>query len=295
MEILKMKPFAKVMNDQTFTDYYYRLMLLARTSHEWCDLPNSINERWIEKFLFHKGFCVAYENDKLGLIVTECTLDGNLNNYNEPTTVTPTGIGIEPKTLTVGKDCVLIRNNDEMLPTSFTLKLFAYRLAEISRTIDINIHAQKTPVLIQGSEKQKLSLKNAYSQWNGNEPVIFADPALDLQGVTVFKTDAPKVFTELQRQKVSIWNEALTFLGINNANTEKRERLISDEVEANDAHIDLSAQCMLKARQNACEELNRLFNTNISVKMREEKKEDGTLYSGIKNTDGESADQERIG
>ena len=294
MEILKMKSFAKVMNNQTFTDYYNRLMLLARTSHVWENLPKSINERWIEKFLFQKGYCVGYENDKLGLIVTECTLDGNINNYGEATTVTPKGIGIEPKTLTVGKDCVLFRNNDEMYPTDFTLKLFAYRLAEISRTIDINIHAQKTPVLIQGSEKQKLSLKNAYSQWTGNEPVIFADPNLDLQGVTVFKTDAPRVFTELQRQKVSIWNEALTFLGINNANTEKRERLISDEVEANDAHIDLSAQCMLKARENACEEFNRIFGTNISVKMREEKKEDGTLYGRTSGVDEQPTDKERI-
>ena len=66
----------------------------------------------------------------------------------------------------------------------------------------------------------------------------------------------------------------MTFLGINNANTEKRERLITDEVEANNEHIDLSAECMLKARQRAAEQINELFGTNITVKLRREVSEE---------------------
>ena len=270
MQALRMKSFAKGLNDLTFMDYYKRLSHLARATYKWNDLPPTIEERWNEKFLFDIGYCVVFNDPMRGLMVTQCALDGDLNHYGEPTTVTPVGNGVEPRTLTIGKDCVLIRNNDDMTPTAETIKLFAYRLAEISRTIDINVHAQKTPVLIQGSEKQKQSLKNAYAQWNGNEPVIFTDNQLDLNGVTVLRTDAPKVFPDLQRQKIDIWNEALTFLGINNANTEKRERLITDEVQANDTHIELSAQCMLKARKTAAEEINRIFGTSITVERREE-------------------------
>lgn len=269
MEIISMASFAKQINDLTFTDYFYRLMSLSRCVFKWENLPNFIDEKWIEKFLFMDGKCMFFEDDKLGFMVARCNPTNTLNMYDEPTELMPYGINYIGKERKVGKECVLIRNNDDMIPTSFTLKLFAYRLAEISRTIDINISAQKTPTLILTSEKQRLTMKNVYKQWNGFEPVIFGDNNLDTSNITVLKTDAPIVFPELQVQKQAIWNECLTFLGINNANTEKRERLITNEVEANNLHIDLSADCMLKARQTACEQINRIFGTNISVSMRE--------------------------
>lgn len=272
--LLSMKSFAKRLNDLTFTDYYNRLSLLAKSVFKWENLPNHIDEKWIEKFLFRDGKCVFYEDETKGLMIAECTQNGELNNYEEPTKVSPCGIGIEHKELTPGVDCVLIRNNDEMIPTKHPVKLFAYRLAEISRTIDINVNAQKTPVLILTSEKGKLTVKNIYAQWSGNEPVITGDKNIDPDMFKVLKTDAPIVFPELQVYKHDMWNECLTFLGINNANTEKRERLITDEVTANNEHIDLSAECFLKSRQKAVEEINRIFGTNIKVSLRKECEEE---------------------
>lgn len=268
--LMSMKTYAKRLNDITFTDYYQRLRLLAMSVFKWENLPNNMDERWIERFLFREGKCVFYEDEKRGLMVAECNPDGNLNNYEDPTCVSPCGIDIEHRTLTPGGDCVLIRNNDDMIPTRHALKLFAYRLAETSRTIDINVNAQKTPVLILTSEKGKLTVKNIYAQWSGNEPVITGDKNIDPDLFKVLKTDAPIVFPDLQVYKHELWNECLTFLGINNANTEKRERLITDEVTANNEHIDLSADCFLKARERAADEINRIFKTNITVRMRKE-------------------------
>ena len=268
--VLSMKSFAKSLNDLTFTDYFLRLELLAKSVFKWENLPNGMDERWIENFLFENGMCVFYPDEKRGFMVAQCNQDGDLNNYKDPTFVTPNGIDVESNPLKVGKECVLIRNNDKMLPTSGTLQLFAYRLAEISRTIDVNVTAQKTPVFVATTEKQKLSLKNIYSQWNGNEPVIYGDKAFDPDSIKVMRTDAPIVFPELQQHKLGIWNECLTFLGINNANTEKRERLITEEVSANNEHIDLSAECFLKARERAAEEINKLFGCNITVRKRKE-------------------------
>lgn len=275
-----MKNFGKQMDDLTFTDYYNRLMNLARTRFEWGSLPEGVEERHIEKFLFEKGRCIMWRDKNLGVIVTECTLVGK-NNYGDPTQVRPTGIGIdETIVLTPGIDCVLIRNNDEMQDTSTTTRLFAYRLAQLSRTIDVNVHAQKTPVLITCSEKIRLSLKNIYDKWSGNEPVIFGDKQFDPNMLQVLKTDAPVTFPYLEVEKQTIWNEALTFYGINNANTEKRERLITDEVNANNVHIELSAQCDLKCRKQAAEEMVRLgFSTGTTVDMRgnqNQEKEDNT-------------------
>ena len=274
MQTLSMKSFGKMLNDATFTDYFLRLKLLAKSVFKWENLPNNMDEKWIESFLFDHGQCVFYDDPQRGLMVAQCNPDGDLNNYQEPASVSPTGIDIPVLTLVPGESCVLISNNDERVPTEQTLKLFAYRLAEISRAIDLNVIAQKTPVLMHTSKNKMLSIKNIYAQWNGNEPVIYGDNSFDTEALRVLKTDAPVVFPELQQQKIAMWNECLTFLGINNANTEKRERLITDEVEANNDHIDLSAGCMLKARQRAADEINRIFGTNISVKLRREDKEE---------------------
>ena len=167
----------------------------------------------------------------------------------------------------IGKECVYIKNNDISYPTCTTIELFAYRLADITRTIDINIHAQKTPTLMKGSDKKLLSLKNVYRQWDGNAPVIFVDDAFD-DSFSVYKTDAPIVFPQLQVQKHALWNEVMTFLGINNANQEKRERLVAGEVDANDEQVAYSIESMLKTRQEACEMMNKLFGLNVSVELR---------------------------
>ena len=272
-DIMSMKTFAKQLNDLTFTDYYKRLMLLARSVFKWEGLPNGMDERWIEDFLFHHGRCVFFKDENRGFMVAECAEDGDLNNYRDPVSVSPTGLDVAPQSLLVNEECVLIRNNDIMIPTSRTLKLFAYRLAEISRTIDVNVNAQKTPYVIAGINKQLLTLKNIMSKVEQNELAIYVDKTLDLETIKVLKLDAPIVFPQLQEQKQCMWNECLTFLGINNANTDKRERLITDEVRANNDHIDLSADCMLKARQTAADQINHLFGTEITVRLRREDEE----------------------
>lgn len=267
-KVLSMKSVAEQINDLTYTDYYYRLMLIARTRFKWNNLPKGIDEKWIEQYLFTDGKCIFFKDEDLGFIVTKCGLVGNLNNYDEPTRLQPIATNYTHKDLENNEDCILIRNNDEMIPTRPTIKMYAYRLADISRTIDINVQAQKTPLLIKCTEKQKQSLKKVYRNWNGNEPVTFADKSLELNTFEVLKTDAPIVFDKLQLQKHMIWNECMCFLGINNANMDKRERLVASEVQANNEQIEISAHVMLKAREKACELINNKFGTNISVEIR---------------------------
>ena len=269
--VLRFRDKAKQLNNITYTDYYYRLMLLSRSVFEWSGLPPGIDEKWIERYLYHNGSCVFFHDDTLGYMVAKASNSHQLNAYDEPVNLTPifnNSVGGKFKTLTNNKDCVLIRNNDIMIPTAPTIELYALRLTEIQRAIDININAQKTPVLLKCSEKQKNTLKQVFSQWNGFEPAIYADKDLNLEGVQAMKMDAPIVFDKLQLQKHALWNEVMTFLGINNANMDKRERLVDDEVQANNEQIALSALVMLKSRELACKQINDLFGTNISVKLR---------------------------
>lgn len=268
--VMSFASVSKDLNDLTFTDYYYRLMLLARSVFKWKGLPDGIQEKWIERYLFYYGRCMFFNDPEKGLMVAKCADNGMLNYYDEPTGLTPiaTNYTFNSPRLENYEECIEIRNNDDRIATRHTILLYALRLAEIARTIDINIQAQQTPTLITCTDKQRFSLKQVYKQWKGHEPVIWGDKNLDPNVLQVFKTDAPVVFDKLQIQKHAIWNECMTFLGINNANMDKRERLVDDEVVANNEQIELSAQVMLKSREQACELINKMFGTNISVELR---------------------------
>lgn len=279
-DVIPMKTIAKVLNDRTYTDYFYRLSLISRAIFKWNNLPNAMDEKWIERYLFSEGKCLFFNDKEKGFMVTKSADFGNLNPYDEPVQVSPFATNYTGNTLENGSNCVIIRNNDLMIPTAPTIELFAYRLAEISRTIDININGQKTPFVILCSDKQRLSMKNLYSQLTGNEPAIFGDKNLDIENVKVLNTNAPIVFDKLQIQKHSIWNECMTFLGINNANMDKRERLVDDEVQANNEQVEICADVMLKARERACEEINRIFNLEVSVERRKIKITDEMLKEG---------------
>lgn len=267
-DVLSFKSYNKQLNDITFTDYYYRLMLLSRSVFKWNNLPYGIDEKWIEKFLYTEGFCIFFKDPEKGFMVAKANREGDLNYYDEPTRLRPYGTNYFGESLENNVDCVIIRNNDVMFPTYPTIELYAYRLADITRTIDININAQRTPVTILCSERQKNTMKNVYKQYAGNEPVIYADKDLNLENIKTIDTQAPVVFDKLQLQKHAIWNECMTFLGISNANQDKKERLVTDEVNANNEQIEMSAQVMLKARQQACDLINEMFGLNISVELR---------------------------
>ena len=267
-DTLNFKEMNKKLNNLTFTDYFYRLSLIALSIFKWDNLPNGINARWIEKYLFDIGECMFFKDPILGFRISK-SIDKGINIYNEPIDLEPESTGLtEPKTYKNGIDAVLIKNNDLSIPTLPTLQLYAYRLADLTRAQDVNITAQKTPILIITSDRQKLTMKNVFNQWSGNEPVIYGDKEMNIDGVKVLKTDAPIVFDKLQIQKHQLWNEVMTFLGVNNANQDKKERLVDDEVQANNEQVKISLDVMLKARQSACSEINRIFGTNIKVSAR---------------------------
>lgn len=270
--LLSYKSIANQLNNRTYTDYFYRLMLIARSLFKWEGLPNGIDEKWIEKYLFYEGTCVFYKDPNLGFMVTKWSTEGTLNAYDEPTTIRPYATNTmelnNGELLDNNENCVIIRNNDDMIPTFPTIQLYSADLTNIKRTIDTNISVQKTPTVVTCTDKQKLTFKQAIKQRDENEPVIYGDKNIDINSINVLNTSAPIVFDKLQIQKNNIWNECMTFLGINNANTDKRERLVDDEVQANNQLIKANEDVMLKAREKACELINNMFGLNISVKRR---------------------------
>ena len=267
-KVLTSRNIEEKLNDLTYSDYYYRLMLIARSIFKWNNLPNGIDEKWIEQYLYGLGECIFFEDDTKGFMVAKCNMSGNLNYYDEPTSLTPYGTDYTGEPLENGKKCVLIRNNDIMLPTAPTIQLFAYRLMNITRTSDVNVEAQQTPLIVLGTDKQMNSLKRFVGKVRSHALTIFGYKDLDVNEVKSLNTQAPIVFDKLRLEKHEIWNECMTFLGINNANMNKRERLVDDEVQANNEQIDCAFNVMFKSRQLACEQINKMFDLNISVEKR---------------------------
>lgn len=258
-----------LLNNRTYLQYYNRLLELAINMYEWKNLPPSIDERFLELTLFSDGMAVYFRDEILGDLCLQCMIGGNLDVYRIPirrTAYATNGYQAELD----NTNSVIIFNNYTHTNSMLDVEMYARRLYEIERTIDVNVKAQKTPLVIRATENQRLTLKNMYMQYDGNEPFIFGDKNLDMDGIKVLKTDAPYVADKLNILKRQIWNEALTYLGIENSNTEKKERLVSDEVTTNLGGVEAQRFCRLNARRQAAKTINEMFGLNISVDFRQE-------------------------
>ena len=255
------------LNNKTYIDYHDRLKELALNVFEWVNLPPSVDERFLELTLYDIGYCLYFNDEIIGNLALTCTIDGQLDVYRIPVLRRAYAVNGYNK-LCSSRDSVIIFNNYLHTPTSLTIDLFARRLYEIERAIDVNVKGQKTPKLVLSSEQQRLTMKNLYMQYDGNEPFIFGDKNMDMDAIKTFDTTAPYVADKLNILKHQIWNEALTFLGIENSNQDKRERLVADEVGSNYGNVEAQRNVMLNARRQAVNQINAMFGTNIEVRFR---------------------------
>ena len=269
------------MNNRTYLQYYNRLTELALSMFEWKNLPESVDPRFLEMCLFSDGYAVFFEDEVLGYLCLQCMIGGKLNVYRIPMERTAYATNGYNKKLNE-TNSVIIYNNYLHTNSMLDVELFSKRLYNLDRAIDVNANAQKTPVLIKCDETQRLTMKNLYKQYDGNEPFIFGTKALDTNGFTVLRTDAPYVADKLYELKSQIWNEALTYLGISNTNVTKKERMISDEVIRNMGGTIASRYSRLESRRQAVEKINEMFNLNIEVNYRADYREadDELMLSG---------------
>lgn len=272
-----------ISNTATYDMYFNRLKEYALSMFEWEGLPDEINKRFLEVIMFEEGKVVFHNDPNFGYMVSPVMTGGTINYYREPTTYRAVSIGYN-RELTPDEG-VVIWNNYTRTPLIPIIRAYAYRLYQVEKTMDVNINAQKTPVLLLADESQRLTLKNTYQQYDGNEPFIFGNKTgFDKDAIQVLTTEAPFVSDKLMAYKHNLWNEAMTFLGVGNAKQDKKERLVAAEVAANDEQIETSRYSMLQARQDACKQINEMFGLNVSVdfklnKQRErEEAEHGEIY-----------------
>lgn len=256
-------------NNATYLQYYMHLAELAMSMFEWKNLPDTVDARFLELTLFEDGQIVFFKDEELGYLCLQCAVNGGFNVYRIPTNRRAYAVNGYQKNLTEN-DSVIIYNNFLRTNSMLDVRNFAERLYNIDRAIDVNINAQKTPILIKCDEQQRLTMLNTYQQYDGNQPVIFGDKALNTNAFQVLNTGAPLVADKLYVLKTQLWNECLTYLGISNINVQKKERLITDEVTRNQGGTIASRYARLESRRQACDQINRMFGLNVSCDYRED-------------------------
>lgn len=273
------------MNNRTYLQYYNRLTELAISMFEWQNLPETVDQRFLEMCLFGNGMCVFFQDEVLGYLSLQCMIGGKLNVYRIPMERKAYATNGYQRELD-GTNSVIIFNNYLHTNSMLDVEMFSKRLYNLDRAIDVNANAQKTPVLIQCDESQRLTMKNLYKQYEGNEPFIFGSKGLDANGLKVLQTGAPYVADKLYELKTQVWNEALTYLGISNINVVKKERMITDEVTRNQGGTVASRYSRLESRRQACKQINEMFGLNIWVAYRED-------FQDIEEQQNENKEEEK--
>lgn len=264
-------------NQDTATMFMWRLMNLAISVFKWDNLPEGVDERMLEFWLLRDGFAGFFYDEALksderrrapeGYAVLPMVIQGQWDIYEYPRdrrAYAVNGFNYE----CTEDNSVIIFQNYLRVPMWLTLWQYASRLADTQRTIDINCRQQRTARIIRCSEDQRLTYLNAAKEVDEGRPWVHGDKNFDLDAFQVFDTTTPYVANELQTYKHQLWNEALTYLGIENVNTDKKERLISDEVVNNMGDVEAERFTRLNARKQACDEINRLFGLDVKVDFR---------------------------
>ena len=257
------------LNNRAYDYYMTRFSELALSVFKWENLPDTVDERFLELTLYTDGQAVFFRDEVLGELCLQCAVNGPFDVYRIPIRRRAYAVNGYQKNLT-NKDSVIIWNNKLHTNTEPDMLVFARRLWDLDRSIEVNARAQKTPVLLQGPEEQRLTLINLYKEYDGNAPVICGDKNLNLEGFKSISTAAPFVGLDLYQLKTQIWNEALTYLGISNLTIQKKERVNTDEVTRSMGGTLASRNARLEARKKAADEINKMFDLDISVHFKED-------------------------
>lgn len=262
-----------LMNILTESFLYDRFRLLMINQFKWTGLDDlGFNERHIENFLFDNGYCLFFEDKRDGLFCLPC-FGRTQNVYGDFLKYDATGFGRTFKDISAD-DAVLIENNKMRMPTEKAVLYFVAQLYELARSKDVNIKQLKLQSLFTATEDNALTVKKIIDEIDNNNWAVIVDKTMQLDEIVKAVQTGVKCYTaELRDEYNATMNEALTYFGINNSNTDKRERLITDEANANNQLIDSCAEMFLESRQRACEAINERFGLNISVELRNKREE----------------------
>ena len=262
--------------------YRDRLTDIALSCVKWKNLPEEIDPRFLEWCLFYDGMAIFFKDDITEKFVCiQVMPSGQFNMYRIPKERTAYAVNGYQNSDLNENNSVIIYNNLLRKPSVQDIEIYAKKLTNIDLTLNVNVNAQKTPIAIICDETQRLTFQQLYQNYAGNMPFIFGDKGLNLDNVKSINTQADYKGEELNKLKTDIWNEALTYLGVSNVQYQKKERINTEEINRSMGGAFASRRSRIKARQNAVDEINKMFGLSIEVDFEDEvDKIDNNAYNG---------------
>ena len=249
--------------------YYHSRKLLRQMFGRFdFTLPDNWPKDYFLLNLFVGGeLCIL--DTELGVIPLRCGHSG-LNVYEEPTRciiANPILGNLEPE---IGTECVLLRINYDYSGIMPIVERYAGLLAMCDSSLAVTLMNSKVAFIgLASSQKQANTMKKMYDDISMGKPAVFVNGDAVNQEKFFFNNVRQNfVGEEIMRVKRMITNDFLTEIGLNNANLDKRERLNSEEVQANDEEIRNNVQHWLDNINEGFKEANQMFGLNLSVKVR---------------------------
>lgn len=254
----------------TSSMYYKIFLLIALSRFEWLNLPPSIDERFLEYTIIDKGRILVFNDPRYNILSLPFTDMGELNYYYYPISRKPYSVGTMDFSTYTESDSVIIYNDYLHTTPQLILLDFTKRVFNVTESLDVNTSALRAPIIAECDETQKKTMEDLLSKRKNGEPIIVGNKTLDLMRLNVLPLITPQLVDSvevLRKEKTELINEVLTYLGVNNV-ISKKERLVTDEANANNGMVGMMRSVCLASRKQACKEINRMFGTNIDVRYR---------------------------
>lgn len=290
-------------NGNTYYFWFYRMAEIYMNRVKFINLPSTIDIPTMMWGLLTNGNVAYFTDEIMGDLCLAGVPERQVDVYNYQTgyfinTASGYSRHLAVSRFNPERNGVVIYTNYSRNADIMILMEYAERLYDALRTCDVNVNLQKTAKIIGTSEAQRLTLVNLLKDYSGNVPLILTDKEMRLGTAEnpVYDMTTPYVADKIWTYICNIWNDFLTWLGIENATNQKRERLVSDEVNANYGAVEMERNVSLGMMQKCFDEVNELFGRNIKVEFNsslntqlnvaftgeefmEEEEENGNLYS----------------
>lgn len=255
-------------NSAAFSYYSRTLFRKAMSIYKFEGIPENWDLDYMISVLLANGF-ITITDTQMGVLPLRCGISG-YNVFNHPTTVIVANPVLGNFERIIDEDCALVKISYDYRGILDIIYRYAYMLAECDCSISVNLMNSKVAFIgLVESKQQANSMKAMYDMISKGEPAVFVKGSQINQDTILYNHVKENfIASDIQLLKRKIMSEFLTEIGVNNANTEKRERLTDNEVEANDSEIQLNAGYWLDNIKEGFEVANRLYNLNLSISLK---------------------------
>lgn len=256
-------------NLKTYEMYKRQFMTLAENVFEYENLPEFIDVSYMNKILVRQGSIAFFYDDVLQEVVAlPYTNMGKLDIYGRPTSIMVRALnGKYYRKLNPGEFVIMYDNNGRY-PIYMDILQYAERMGQVTRTMDINIDQQKTPrVWLTRADKEK-SIKDLLNNVDSYSESVLTYDDINLDETQCILEPAPYVADKLQDSKENVYNEFLRLIGVASVTEQKKERLITDEVQASQGGTIASRFSRYQPREKAIKLINEKFGKYLKKEIK---------------------------